>query len=209
MACCLTAPSHHLNQCWMIISEVQWHSYQGNFTRDASTMNHWNPFENYTSKISFKFPRGQWVKLWLRTLATENLPAQQVKPVWLHALCHCPTGISLSMGAANERRRYIATSSFIGWTHIQNYPCPSEIHSTCLILIIENFSSWFKFEIFAWFSQRLLQWNGTHLKVKTQSLFQRSIGLFEVVLMQMNLKRRINEMSMCKTKKITWSNDVK
>ena len=27
MACCLTAPSHHLNQCWLIISEVQWHSY--------------------------------------------------------------------------------------------------------------------------------------------------------------------------------------
>ena len=31
MACCLTAPSHHLNQCWPIISEVKWHSYSGNF----------------------------------------------------------------------------------------------------------------------------------------------------------------------------------
>ena len=40
MACCLTAPSHYLNQCWLIISEVQWHSYQGNFTRDASTVSH-------------------------------------------------------------------------------------------------------------------------------------------------------------------------
>ena len=40
MACCLTAPSHYLNQCWLIISEVQWHSYWGNFTRDASTINH-------------------------------------------------------------------------------------------------------------------------------------------------------------------------
>ena len=26
MACCLTAPSHYLNQCWLVISEVQWHS---------------------------------------------------------------------------------------------------------------------------------------------------------------------------------------
>ena len=26
MACCLTAPSHYLNQCWLIISEVVWHS---------------------------------------------------------------------------------------------------------------------------------------------------------------------------------------
>ena len=39
MACCLTAPSHYLNQCWLVISEVQWHLYQGNFTRDASTSN--------------------------------------------------------------------------------------------------------------------------------------------------------------------------
>ena len=63
MAFCLTAPIHYLNQCWLIISEVQWHSYQGKFTRDASTINHWNLFESYMymSKISFKFPRGQWV----------------------------------------------------------------------------------------------------------------------------------------------------
>ena len=27
MACCLTAPSHYLNQCWSIIREVQSHSY--------------------------------------------------------------------------------------------------------------------------------------------------------------------------------------
>ena len=27
MACCLMAPSHYLNQCWLIISEVQWRSY--------------------------------------------------------------------------------------------------------------------------------------------------------------------------------------
>ena len=26
MACCLTAPSHYLNQCWLIISEVLWHT---------------------------------------------------------------------------------------------------------------------------------------------------------------------------------------
>ena len=26
MACCLTAPSHYLNQCWLTFSKVQWHS---------------------------------------------------------------------------------------------------------------------------------------------------------------------------------------
>ena len=57
------ALSHYLNQYWLIISKVLWLSFQGNFTRDASIINHWNLFENYMSKISFIFPRGQWVNL--------------------------------------------------------------------------------------------------------------------------------------------------
>ena len=35
MACCLTAPSHHLNQCWPMISEVLWHSPDSNFTENT------------------------------------------------------------------------------------------------------------------------------------------------------------------------------
>ena len=31
MACCLTAPSHYLNQIWLIIGKVQWHSSEGDF----------------------------------------------------------------------------------------------------------------------------------------------------------------------------------
>ena len=40
MACCLTAPSHYLNQCWLIISKVEWHSSKGKFTTDNSAINH-------------------------------------------------------------------------------------------------------------------------------------------------------------------------
>ena len=39
MACCLTASSHYLNQCWLIISNIQLHSSYGNFTRDTSVIN--------------------------------------------------------------------------------------------------------------------------------------------------------------------------
>ena len=39
MACCLTAPSHYLNQCWLIINEVQRHSPVRNFMRDVPTIN--------------------------------------------------------------------------------------------------------------------------------------------------------------------------
>ena len=38
-ACCLMAPSHYLNQCWLIISKIQLNSSDGNFTRDTSVMN--------------------------------------------------------------------------------------------------------------------------------------------------------------------------
>ena len=31
MACCLMAPSHYLNQCWLTISKVLWHSSEGNY----------------------------------------------------------------------------------------------------------------------------------------------------------------------------------
>ena len=47
MACCLTAPSHYLNQCWLMISEVLWHSPDSNFTENTSVIYGWNEFEIY------------------------------------------------------------------------------------------------------------------------------------------------------------------
>ena len=41
MACCLTAPSHYLNQCWLIISEVLWHLPENNFTGNVQDTYHW------------------------------------------------------------------------------------------------------------------------------------------------------------------------
>ena len=40
MACCLTVPSHYLNQCWLIISNVQWHLSKGNSTRNDLNISH-------------------------------------------------------------------------------------------------------------------------------------------------------------------------
>ena len=63
MACCLTAPSHYMSQCWLIISEVQWHLFiWGQFHKiylsDQSLRQIWK-----ISKISFKYPRDQWVNM--------------------------------------------------------------------------------------------------------------------------------------------------
>ena len=71
MACCLTAPSHYLNQCWLIVSKALWHSSEGNFSRDNSAINHLNLFENHSSKIQSKPTRGQWVNSYIDVLVQD------------------------------------------------------------------------------------------------------------------------------------------
>ena len=36
MACCRTAPSHYLNQCWIIVNWTVWSKIQSNFNRNSS-----------------------------------------------------------------------------------------------------------------------------------------------------------------------------
>ena len=74
MAWCLMAPNHYLNQCWLIISKAEWHSSKGKFTRDTSVINRLNYLENEVPKISFKFPRGHWVK---------KLTIMSPRPLWV------------------------------------------------------------------------------------------------------------------------------
>ena len=50
VACCLTAPSHYLNQYWLLIREVLWHSPGRNFTVSVQATILYNEFENYTYK---------------------------------------------------------------------------------------------------------------------------------------------------------------
>ena len=54
---CLAAPSHYLDQCWLIVSRVEWHSSKGKFTRDTSAINDWNRVPTKISeKSSMIFP---------------------------------------------------------------------------------------------------------------------------------------------------------
>ena len=61
MACCLTVPSHYLDQSSLIISKVLWHSSEGNLTGNAHDINLQNEFENYIFKIIATSPRHKWV----------------------------------------------------------------------------------------------------------------------------------------------------
>ena len=65
MACCLMAPSHYLNQCWLVIIKVQLHSPLGNLTKRYLS----HQSLKLACKLFFQYfkksPRGQWVNsLW-------------------------------------------------------------------------------------------------------------------------------------------------
>ena len=62
MACCLMAPSHYLNQCWLITNGALWYSPYKNFTGSAWDISSWYEFENYDFEIKAISPMGQWVK---------------------------------------------------------------------------------------------------------------------------------------------------
>ena len=58
MASCLTASSHYLNQCWIII---MWHSHESNFVRNTHSCNLLHVFRDYIFKITSASLRIQWV----------------------------------------------------------------------------------------------------------------------------------------------------
>ena len=60
MACCLMAPSHYLDQYWLI-NKVLWHSPEGDFTGNAQDSYSWCRFENKRLKNTARYPRHQWV----------------------------------------------------------------------------------------------------------------------------------------------------
>ena len=60
IACCLMAPCHYLNQCWLIISKVLWHSSEDIIIKRFEDRS--SKIEDYIFKISLRSPRGQWVK---------------------------------------------------------------------------------------------------------------------------------------------------
>ena len=70
MTWCLTAPSHYLNQCWLIIRGVLWHSSENSFAGIALGINSGYEIEKDILKIIFKSPRGlNWQRVsqhWFR-----------------------------------------------------------------------------------------------------------------------------------------------
>ena len=73
MACCLTAPSHYLDQCWFIINEVSWHSPG----RNSQEMLHIWRFFSLIPVWKFLFK-----------IITTSLGDQGVNCLWLNDIKH-------------------------------------------------------------------------------------------------------------------------
>ena len=58
---CMTAPSHYLNQCSLLISETLWLSPETRFLSSAQATVLFNEFEKYMLSITTILPRGQWI----------------------------------------------------------------------------------------------------------------------------------------------------
>ena len=86
MACCLMAPSHYLNQCWLIISAVRGHSGVSQEITQPSV-----------TKVSLiitypKYSRGQWVNeagLWYVSLGfsqiywPRSIPREAIRTIFV------------------------------------------------------------------------------------------------------------------------------
>ena len=64
MAWCLTAPSHHLKQCWLLINEISWYSPGSNFAASIHAAVPFNEFEKCAyHTVTMTYHRGQWVNI--------------------------------------------------------------------------------------------------------------------------------------------------
>ena len=62
MACCLTASSHYLSQCWFLDNDVPSPSHHSNFIASTEATRSYDEVQNYISKVIATSPRSQWVK---------------------------------------------------------------------------------------------------------------------------------------------------
>ena len=56
-----SAPSHYLNQCWLIVNWTLRHNFQWNVNQNTKLIIHENAFENIVCEMTAILSRGRWV----------------------------------------------------------------------------------------------------------------------------------------------------
>ena len=96
MACCLTAPSHYLNQCWLMISEVLWHSSDNKYRELHLQLDKYNQWFHYYD-VTWASQQHKW-------LATQRF-VQQLP--WLttkkKSKLYCELNLLVTRGFPSQR----------------------------------------------------------------------------------------------------------
>ena len=99
-ACYLTVTSHYLNQYWLIIPELQWHTSEANFTRDIKN-NAWVTVNN-----DF-FVTSEAIRQWFSRVTKSRVKIIAESPhEWQKVVIH-----------SNECIILFLTRYFMSWTH--------------------------------------------------------------------------------------------
>ena len=89
MAWCLMAPSHYLNQCWLLICGVIWQLPERNEIASAQATNQYNELENYTFEINTTYIGGQCVNSALDWHLTLHLSIYYLNCLFSLFFCVC------------------------------------------------------------------------------------------------------------------------
>ena len=105
MACCLREPNHYLNQCWLIVKYVRWHSAESNFVRSVPelildmcleiTLLKLLPHLPGANELTFSLPQGVGNCIWIgpiyfleETVTSKSHPCCKVSVLdWNWANC--------------------------------------------------------------------------------------------------------------------------
>ena len=68
-----SAPSHYLNQCWLIVNWTLRNKIQWNLNQNTKLFIHENAFENDFCEMEAIFSRGRWLKnSWFQNISSHN-----------------------------------------------------------------------------------------------------------------------------------------
>ena len=137
MACCLTAPSHYLNQCWLIVKYGPVTFIYGQLHQKYPSHQSWKSASIFLNKISFKSLRGQWVKF-VPTLMSDVMVGFNQLTHWgrvTHICVSKLTIISSDNGLSPGRRQAII------WTNARiSLIGPLGTNFSEILIEIETFS---------------------------------------------------------------------
>ena len=81
MACCLMAPSHYLNQCWLLISEVL-----SNFKVSVQATILYDEFEKYANELNCPYitlSHGKYLMM-IKSWLLQNIEVAYSHTLWCH-----------------------------------------------------------------------------------------------------------------------------